>query len=225
MPREPRIELPPSELLAASDAPAVIADLADRYRDLDGRLVNADRLKAEAERAVLAAEEADIVARAEALEADKPVPTTSKKIDQAKRRRDEQTREVAALEQARANVRRKLEQAVAEHAAEYHDALDTQAGDWRHRFGELLDELARVHGELTERLALRGWIAGDANGAVPGRWLPGRHGGRLRSLTAASGDPLTPGQALAALREIAEPPAPAVPKREPRPLRPVPRAA
>ena len=202
--RDPCLALPSSKLLAAVNAPAEIVHAVAKYADLDVRLSEADVLKAELERKVMDAEQADIAARAEAAAGGKSAPAAgTKRIEVAKAERDAQAREVQGLELARARTRLKIDQAVAEYQAAFGERLDEQLGETRGAFGAVLDQLQAAHAEITSRMALRAWVAGDPSG-VPGRWNPGSFSGRLKSLTAPSGEPLTAGEAIGALREVAD---------------------
>lgn len=193
------ITLPPVELIG--NAP--IAKAAREYQQLLHDLA-AERSKLrglEEQRAK--AEEADREALATAIRKGKPDPG-SKAIDAANSAILACNRRIDALERATAGALADLRAAGHEHGSAWRKALDHDLTAARADLAAKVEEVAQAHQRIAQTHALREWIA-TLDGT--GRWAPAKFASHLPALRGRSGDPLPVEATLAALRELAQPPA------------------
>lgn len=144
-------------------------------------------------------------------------PQTAKALADVK----EAVRREEVLAAAVAKARAELLAAVDEHGERELESIRKSIPRRRAALAKAIDELAKARAELAEDLARSAWIK-----RLPEQTLfsPQTHATRLPSLLGQNGDALTVEPVLAALRQLAEPPAPHEAP-EPHPLLQIPRAA
>ncbi len=124
------------------------------------------------------------------------------------RRREE------ALAVAVAEARNELVATVDRHRGEWSAALEKQREDARDKMREAVEQLADVHGEFVAAHASVAWLEHFPQQT---RWASGRFAAFLPSLRTPAGEAVRTADAIAALRELAEPPPkPEQPATEPR---------